>query len=94
MDLDMTKPRNRILVAQAIKKRWGISDEVRESIIKSTVEAMESAAAEGNARDVAGCARVLVAAEAQNQADDHLADRNDRLDSGKPTDSIAVVRAP
>jgi hypothetical protein len=34
--------------------------------------------------------KTLVVIEGQNQTDDHLADKNDRLDQGKLTERVAV----
>ncbi len=42
-------------------------------------------------RNRIGAAKVLVAIEQQNQADDHLTDKNDRIDTGKATETVMIV---
>lgn len=89
------------LVSRAVRERWSIPADRRgvvvarllEIVEKRTVDVMTKegpASMEGPADSNANAAaRVLVAMEGQNQADDHLADKNARLDDGKPTENVA-----
>lgn len=73
------------IVGMAVKRRWPVPDEVKErlpGILRSIAETSDSE------RERIAAARVIVAMEAQNQADDHVADKNARLDEGKATERI------
>lgn len=83
------------MIRRALRQRWPMSDEVRADLVnclKAIVctEKIEVVSKSGepisipNHRNQAAAARVLVAMEAQNQADDHLAQKQARLDEGKP----------
>lgn len=90
------------LVARAIKRGWDVPPEfrsvlkerLRKIVEKDTVSVMTKdgpieldGPADSNAIRAAG---VVVAMAAQDQADDHLADKNKRMDEGKPTDRVAL----
>ncbi len=76
--------RDRALLRRAIKERWPIPDATRDSLAAKLATVIET----GDHREVVSAARVLIAADALNQADDHLADKNERLDAGKPTENV------
>lgn len=82
--------------------RWGITEEVRAKVVDDLLLASKTA------RDTiiyadpkAGCdvltsvAKTFAALDKLNQADEHLADKNERLDSGKATERVqgAVIVA-
>lgn len=89
--LDPTKPSDRRLIRLAMREGWPVDERVKAKVVKLTVAAMESAAKEKNARDVAGCARVLVAADVANQKDVHEMEKYDRIDAGKATESVLLI---
>lgn len=84
-ELDMTKGKDRNIVTAALKRRWPVSDEVKVRLLEQCAKHLS--ANELDARELAGIGRVLAALESQNQADEHLADKNDRIDAGKATES-------
>lgn len=45
-----------------------------------------------NHRNQIAAAKTLIAADALNQSDEHLADKNHRLDSGQATETVQHVR--
>jgi hypothetical protein len=91
------------LLAKAVRKRWAIPPASMQVAIarlteiaeKRTVEVMcgEGVVAVEGAADTNAirAAAVLAQMESQNQADDHLADKNSRIDAGKPTELGGVV---
>ena len=76
------------LIRRAIRNRWPIPDKLRAMVVAAMGEIVGSSPEE---RNRIAAAKVLTAAEAQNMADDHLADKNARLDSGQATDRTEVV---
>jgi hypothetical protein len=75
------------MIAMAIKRRWPIPDEVRQAIVDRMAGFVRDCPDPDKATSAA---RALIAAEAQNQSDDHLADKNERLDSGSPTEAQKI----
>jgi hypothetical protein len=73
------------LMERALRERWPIKQEYREAIIKRLIRIIADPAS--SAREVASASRALLAAEAQNQQDQHkvidvnVATRHDRLAS-------------
>lgn len=74
-----------LLIRRAARCRWPVSDETKKKLVERVSSALDSA---DEPRDIASLGKVLTAMEAQNQADDHLQDKNDRLDSGKSTENV------
>ena len=82
-------------LATRYPKRWGgVSDEVKARVVGELVAALDEVPQvdkpEKRADIRASVARTFAMIEAQNQADDHLAEKNARLDAGKPTEGVAV----
>jgi hypothetical protein len=77
-----------VLERVAIKRRWHLSDEQRENMANKAYTSFMQADDE---RAISGLGKLLATMEAQNQADEHLADKNNRLDNNKPT-AITQVR--
>ncbi len=73
-----------VLIARAA--RWPVKAEMKEKVVKELMAALSMC---DSPRDVASVTKALIAIEGQNQADEHLQDKNDRIDGGKPTESIA-----
>ncbi len=72
--------------ARALRQRWPISDEVRSAIVQRMLKTI--ADPEASDRAVSVAVKALLAAEAQNQKDDHkkseletISDRNYRFDA-------------
>lgn len=65
--------------------RWPITKNDRELVVRKLKDALAMAT---KPRDIASLTKVLAQVESQNQADDHLADKNARLDSGQVTERI------
>ncbi len=89
------------LVGRAVRQRWGIPPEIRtelpaamrQIVNKESVTILDSwgvAIEVSNDRERIAAAKVLVAMEGQNQADDHLADKNERIDGGKATEVVKL----
>lgn len=107
LGLDLTNPKDQAMVRQAIKswpKRWrGLSDAKKDRFVED-IEIGSDIAREiaQNSEDpdlklkavmcLHSGARTVGMMEGQNQADEHLADKNARLDEGKATENIAGVQ--
>lgn len=76
------------MMASAVNRRWIIPKNVKEEMpaVIGTI-----ALTSDSERERIAAAKVIVAMEGQNQADDHLTDKNERLDSGKPTENNVTV---
>lgn len=80
--------RDQKLTQRAMNKRWPIPEKTRAAL----VERMTKFALDENLdpdRSMAAT-RLLMAGEGQNQADDHLREKNERLDEGKSTENVNV----
>jgi hypothetical protein len=80
----MTETQIARMEAKAMQQRWPIRDEYREAVIKRNVKIILNP--NSSERAVAAASKVIIAAEAQNQADEHkvidvrVITRNDELD--------------
>lgn len=107
--IDGTNERDRALVRTAIKrwpKRWrGLGDEQKEGFVSDLVAARQKArevmdnshdpeAIIGAVEAINSCARTAVLMEGQVQADEHLEEKNSRLDNGQETESVGVRIIP
>jgi hypothetical protein len=102
----MSNPDDQGLVRKAMRrwpKRWrGLTDEFKDELAGSLRLANEVAARGLTSDDpelalkavaaVTGAVRTGIAMEAQVQADEHLAAKEERLDAGDPTENVQVVR--
>ncbi len=91
------------MIRKAIRLRWPIPADRRDKIVNRLASIVEKTAVDIPVKD--GCftseyhadgnaiaaSRVLAAMEAQNQSDEHQADKNARIDGGLPTESIGLV---
>ena len=57
------------MMAKAIEQRWPIKPEYREAIIRKLIQVVANP--QSKPREITAAARALLAAEAQNQADEH-----------------------
>lgn len=85
LDNDGRRGEDMRLIRRAL--RWKMSKEKAEKLLDHV---MDLGLASDVARDAAAAAKTVIAAEAQNQADEHLDEKNKRLDEGKPTESVGV----
>ena len=74
------------MISMALR-RWGLPPALKAKLI-SKIDAHLDLADDG--RVIAALGKVLTTMEGQNQADDHLAEKNDRLDTGKPTERVSI----
>lgn len=99
-NLDMARHEDRRILARSVtdggvpgnrKRRWGeIDDDTKGQFVKALKAALRMALEKGDHRAVTGCVDTLRGLEAQNQADEHLAEKHRRLDEGKATENINV----
>lgn len=87
--LNLDNPRDLALLRRAIKSRWPIPDAERAKYLDYLHKALTEAT---SPRDVANIVKVLVSADAMNQADEHLDKKNKRMDEGKPTEIVRELR--
>jgi hypothetical protein len=74
-----------ILIRRAALARWPVSAKLKAKLAAKLEDCLDR---EEDGRIVASLGKVLTAMEGQNQADDHLADKNSRLDNGKATERV------
>lgn len=99
--LDMARHEDRRVLVRSVtdgavpgntKRRWGnIDDEMKERFVKALGAAMRMALEKSDHRAVASCVDTLSRLEGQNQADEHLAEKHRRLDSGQATEVNEIV---
>lgn len=100
-NLDMARHEDRRIVSRSVtdgaapgnrKRRWGeIDDDTKGQFVKALKAALRMALEKGDHRAVTGCVDTLRGLEAQNQADEHLAEKHRRLDSGQATEVNEIV---
>lgn len=98
-NLDMSNGHDRALLRRAIKEGWLEVDprwDMSGSRKKKLLEKLDAALEHGDVRDIISVGKLFVQMEAQNQSDQHLANKNERLDEGKDTESVThyVVEMP
>lgn len=74
------------MVMTALKRRYPIKAETIKRILEHTDRILSEEILDADT--VYKLARIVVEMEKQNQADEHLRDKNERLDSGRPTEHI------
>lgn len=90
--LDMTDGRDRVLLQSVIQtKRWPTTPEQRARYLKGLDIAMKLALEKQDQRAITSCIKTMVLIEGQNQSDEHLMDKNARIDSGDATERVQVV---
>lgn len=91
------------LAMRAVRNRWPVPEGLRGEIVERlraivnkeraevvTMRGVEAIDAPADSNAI-NAAKVLVAMEAQNQADEHLAEKNARIDEGRGTEVVQVV---
>ena len=66
------------LIAQAARQRWDIDDDSKSILVRRLTSILEDPAS--SAREVTAASRALIAAEAQNQSDEH---RDEQIDQDR-----------
>jgi len=80
------------LLYRALKNRWPIRKDYRGPIMDRM---MKLALTDGiPAREVLTAVKALLEADRQNQADEHLANKNHRIDTGLDTEKIGINHEP
>ena len=74
-------------VANQAGKRWNVTDEFKTELLNALRAATAIAIQNGAVRDMTDCVKTAAVLEAQNQSDQHLEDKNARLDEGKSTEN-------
>lgn len=86
--IDASNGHDLAIVRRALRERWPIPVEKRRDI----AERVAKVAAESNdERSIVAAARVLAQMDGLNQADEHLENKNERLDGGKATERVEGV---
>lgn len=92
--LDLATEKDRGMVRNSIRRwpnRWrGLSPEFKDKVVRGLDTALDWAEAAQDGNALASIARVVVAMEGQVQADQHLEDKNTRIDTGQATEVQAV----
>jgi hypothetical protein len=106
LSLDMGDEKDRAMTRMAMRRwprRWrGLTDAVKDEMAAS-LRAANSVAIQlaqspdpdvalDAAKTIGSIVRTAVAMEGQNQADEHMEAKEERLDSGKVTENIGLVR--
>jgi hypothetical protein len=97
--LDMMNDKDRGLLRRklddAVEKshrpRWpGIDEPMKGRYVQALNIALALSLRKEDHRGINGCVKTLAMLVGQNQADDHIEEKNARIDSGKPTDTNLV----
>lgn len=101
--LDMSVVRDQQLVRQAVKKNWplrwrGLTPEFKARIMtgmdkatQATIEALDGENPMDAAKTMSSLARTAAAIEEQVQKDEHLEDKNARIDAGLATERVGLA---
>lgn len=90
--LDMTKGKDREYLRRAVTNGWPVNPSDMAWYYEQLRWAAEQAKGQGDAREVNACVRTMVAIVGQVQADQHLADKYDRIDRGDATERIGFTK--
>ena len=71
----------------AVRQGWNVSKAMKDKVLKMAEEVIDTSVV---ARDRIAAAKLAIEADKVDQADEHLRDKNERIDSGKATDSSTV----
>lgn len=96
--LDLSDPKDLALLRKLAtdgpgkkKKRWeGITDEFKANAVRALQAALHMSVENRNPRDITRCVEVVARIEGQNQLDEHLDRKEQRLDDGAPTENQTV----
>ena len=88
--LDMADGRDRALL-RSRDPRWFINEEMKARYILALDAALGLAIKKNDQRALVSCVRTLATLEGQNQADDHVHHKYDRIDAGKPTETVQLL---
>lgn len=77
------------MVGRAIKQRWPIPEDLKAEVIAEARRMLTDQSADRRAR--AAAMKIVIESDKLNQADEHLAAKNERLDGGKPTEAQKIT---
>lgn len=72
------------MVRRAVRKRWNVPDDKRDTIAAKVAEEAEKGDQTAQ--------KIVLEMERQNQADEHMAEKYERLDGGKTTELVKVIK--
>lgn len=75
------------MVGRAMRERWPTTAQIKAKIVSRAEACVDDPLIDPDTFCSVG--RLVLGMEAQNQADDHLEDKNSRLDSGKATENVS-----
>lgn len=85
--------RRRVSDPQSKRRRWNeVTDAFKDDATRALRYALRLATESQDHRGIRGIVQTLAALEGQNQSDEHLADKNHRLDSGAATENVQHLR--
>lgn len=88
-NLDMSDDRDRRLIRTAAR-RWGVDEDFKTQAVKALKMALRMAIEKEDHRGINGCVKTLAQLESQNQADEHLDVKYQRIDRGLPTEVVSL----
>lgn len=71
----------------AVRQGWNVSKAMKDKVLKMAEEVIDTSVI---ARDRIAAAKLAIEADKVDQADEHLRDKNERIDGGKATDATTV----
>jgi hypothetical protein len=83
--IDLNNGKSREYLRRAVARGWPVPQEYMDEAAADLRILMAKAAEEGNSRAFNSCLRNLIAMNAQNQADEHLAIRGGQLQDQRIT---------
>jgi hypothetical protein len=88
--LDMANEKDRALVRQATRQRarWIVPESKRQDLKAKLDRALDLAEGAGDYEGVFSGVKTYLGMAAQDQADDHIEEKNARLDEGKATENV------
>jgi hypothetical protein len=86
--IDLGDAKDRGLLRQAARRRWAVPDELRDESVAALGRALQVARDATDVDQIVDVVRTIAVLEDQNQKDEHLAEKNARIDAGKPTERI------
>lgn len=72
----------------AVRQGWNVSKAMKDKVLKMAEEVIDTSVV---ARDRIAAAKLAIEADKVDQADEHLRDKNERLDGGKSTESQTIT---
>lgn len=87
--LDLGTEKDRGLLRQAARRRWPVPDQLKADSVVALDSALKLATEAKDVGEIVDVVRTVAIIEKHNQDDEHLAEKNGRIDVGKPTERVA-----